>query len=180
MANFLRPAPYLLIGFLFLTGCSVHGAGVIGRSPHTPSTRQIERDARSYVQHLDRYLRLDRRQRRAIEARLVDRTVHLMRTTRAPHRHRVYPFPREYGDYQNRTVRRWWSNADRDIERILSRRQREEFRHLKRDGSRVRDRRDRRNDRGPSNRRGRGRFLDGAVQLEIAPRQSTAGQADAR
>lgn len=172
MAHFLRPLPFLVVGVLFLSGCVAHGAGVIGRS-HTPSSRQIDRDVRAYVQHLDRYLNLDRRQRRSIEARLADRTVHLMRNTKVQHRNRVYPFPREYDRYSDRSVRRWWTNADRDIERVLTRRQLGEFRDLRRGRVHPRNNRDRSNNRGRGNRRSPNRYLDDAQQLNIPPRGAT-------
>jgi hypothetical protein len=80
---------------------------------------------------------------------LNDRTHHMMRNTRPPNRAHVYPFPREYDRAPNRTVRRFWTHADRDLERMMTRRQRDEFRWLKDRGSRDRrydDRRDRRYD----------------------------------
>lgn len=136
--------PLLLSGLVFLTGCVAYGSDVMHRRPAPDrgeySVRQIDRDVKAYVRHLDRYLRLNRRQEREIRAILADRTDHLLRTTRPSSRREVYPFPREYERYHNRTVRRWWINADRDIERALDRRQREEFRRLKQGYDRRRDR----------------------------------------
>lgn len=146
--------PALLIGFVFVSGCAAYAGEVIYRdqrphrapAAHAPSPRQIDRDAQAYVQHLDRHLRLNRRQRADMRRILTDRTHHLMRSTRANQRARVYPFPREYDRSPNRTVTRFWVNADRDLERLMSRQQREEFRWLTGRSSRDRRYDDRRYD----------------------------------
>jgi hypothetical protein len=157
--------PALLIGIVFMSGCAAYAGEVVYRdrgpqrtpASYSPTPRQIDRDAQAYVQHLDRHLRLDRRQRADMRQVLADRTHHLMRNTRPNQRGQVYPFPREYDRRMNSSVRRFWVNADRDLERMMSRQQREEFRWLKDRDSRDRrydDRRDRRYDnRRPDNRR---------------------------
>jgi hypothetical protein len=141
--------PVLLIGLVFLSGCAAYAGEILHRdrmpqrapASYSPSSRQIDRDAQAYVQHLDRHLRLNRRQRSDMRRMLNDRTHHLMRSTRPHHRAQVYPFPREYDRAPNRTIRRFWVNADRELERMMTRHQRDEFRWL-----RDRDSRDRRYD----------------------------------
>ncbi len=158
MVTPLRSFPVLLVALLMVSGCAAYGADILYRTPTPdrssgPSPNRVERDVRSYVKHLDRELKLNRRQERAIERALLGRTDHLMRTTRGGERSRVYPFPRRYDQYPNRATMRFWQLADRDIEQSLSRRQVTEFRRMKdgRDHRRYEDRRrsDRRYDVAP-------------------------------
>lgn len=123
----------------------------------TSEYRQVRRDADRYTDFLDRELRLNGRQERAIETLLRRRAEDLLRRTH-PRDHRyVYPFPR---DGRNRAARSFWDRADRDINRILNRRQRDDYRYIaraldrggERSYRRDRDRRGRGHDRG----RGRG------------------------
>lgn len=158
MTASFRALPLLLVAMLVLSGCAVYGADIMHRRPAPeraagPSPNRVERDVRAYVRHLDRELKLNRRQERSIERVLLDRTDHLMRTTRAPERNRVYPFPRRYDEYSNRGTMRFWQLADRDVERVLTRRQVADFRRMTdgRDHRRYDDRRDsnRRYDNAP-------------------------------
>ncbi len=93
----------------------------------TAEYHRINGDADRYADLLDRELHLSGRQEHDIERMLVDRTRYLLRETRpSDHRH-VYPFPRHE---RTRTTERWWNSTDRDIERMLSPRQRQDYRNL--------------------------------------------------
>lgn len=88
--------------------------------------RRVPADARQHARQLGRALRLDRRQERAVERLLVERTAALLEGT-SPRLHAlVYPFPRLRAE--SREARRWWRETDRRIERVLDRRQRRAYR----------------------------------------------------
>jgi hypothetical protein len=94
----------------------------------TPEYRRIGRDADAYADFLDRELRLSRDQERAVEHVLERRADGLLRSVH-PRDHRyVYPFPRS--PRLDGTARRWWDDADREIERYLSRSQRGAYRYI--------------------------------------------------
>lgn len=152
-----------------LTGCAAAlGAGYHSGTHHesyesghydhyndTPEYRRIRRDANRYADLLDRELRLTGSQERNIERLLRDRARHLLRSTRPSRHYRVYPFPR---NVRSRVVREWWNRTDQSIMRMLSHRQRAEYRRLTRSMDRHQgysydyDRDDRRN-RGRGGRR---------------------------
>lgn len=102
------------------------------------SRGDVQRDARSYADVLDRSLRLSNRQEQDIRELLEYRTYDLLNDARHPER--VYPFPR--GSHQSRDVEKWWSRTDRAVDRYLSNHQRREHRHLLGRSDRDYDRRD--------------------------------------
>lgn len=133
--------PVLLLVLLFVGGCA---ASVYESShPAPPYTRdyernrprrsdhyydRVERDTRRYVDRLDAYLHLSRRQEQRICRLLADRVYELLDRAYAAERHRVYPFPRSYERKPHRTVERWWHETDRRIEKRLTRKQRRAYR----------------------------------------------------
>ena len=141
----------------------------------TTEYRRISSDASDYARRLDSALRLSNGQEQRIENLLVDRTARLLQRTN-PRDHRdVYPFPRRFsGD--SRAARSFWASTDRDIERLLDRRDADAYRQYVRGGGRYdtryndgrygngtygngrsddRGRDDRRDDRRDDDRRGR-------------------------
>lgn len=91
------------------------------------SDRAVRRDVQNYVRAVDRAVRLDRSEERRLTDLLEDRTYrHLDRDDRRS----AYPFPRS--SRASRAVAGWWKGTDRAIERMLSRRQREEYRRFTR------------------------------------------------
>lgn len=110
---------------------------------------QIARDATHYVRRLDRALRLNRRQERRIKQLLADRAYDRVRRTRARNWERAYPFPRTERS-ATRAIRDWWKKTDRQILRVLNRRQRTYYRDL------VRNRYDHRRNRPRGHHRGNG------------------------
>jgi hypothetical protein len=94
----------------------------------SPEYQSVDRDADRYTDFLDRELGLDGSQERSVEAVLEHRAEDLLRRTH-PRDHRyVYPFPRD--QRLSGTARRWWDDVDREIERYLDRRQRDEYRYI--------------------------------------------------
>lgn len=106
---------------------------------------RVDRDARSFVQNLDRRLRLNNSDERNIDRLLSQRTYQLLDRTRRADHDRVYPFPRRYNNNRNNAVDNWWRATDSQIERYLDRNQRDEYRRItRRNNDRYdRDRRDR-------------------------------------
>ncbi|MGB3542722.1 MAG: hypothetical protein WBA11_07360, partial [Rubrivirga sp.] len=90
--------------------------------------RRVERDARRYVNDLDRYLRISNREERAIRDLLIDRTYRLLDQTNVRRHRDVYPFPRRG------RAQRWWAQTDRQVERILDRRFHEPYGYYNRYG----------------------------------------------
>lgn len=88
---------------------------------------RVDRDIRAYTDRLDRELRLDNRQERQIRDLLIDRTRRLARDRRS-----AYPFPRRLRSvrFSDRSVERFWRDADRRIERVLDRQQTRRYREL--------------------------------------------------
>ncbi len=136
------PLALLLVFGLGSTGCSAaYGAQYRSASYGHTTARQahhshsgyantrgynnIRRDADRYAEFLDRELRLSSRQERDIERLLIDRAADLLRNTRPAYHSRVYPFPR---DGRSSSARGWWDRTDRYIERMMSPRQRQEYR----------------------------------------------------
>ena len=124
----------------------------------TAEYRRLRSDADRYASLLDRELHLNGRQENAIEAVLRQRTEDLLRRTNPRDHYRVYPFPRD--ERMSGSAKSWWDRTDRDIERVLDRRQRDEYRTIARDLERYgtydsrrysdRGRDNRGNDRGPA------------------------------
>lgn len=137
---------------LLASGCTAYtysdifDAAVYG--PHrSRNYDRVHDDARRHVRYLDRELRLDRRQAERIHRILVDRTYRLLDQTR-PRDHRyVYPFPRRFDRDQPSVTRRWWARTDRSVASVLSRRQKEWYREMVRDGDRRRGKHGRRGTR---------------------------------
>lgn len=102
-----------------------------GRTGRTTSAYRsnVERDARHYVDELDRYLGISNREERAIRDLLIRRTYQLLDQTSYSRHGGVYPFPRRSGRAQG-----WWNSVDREIERILDRRYREPYAYYNRYG----------------------------------------------
>lgn len=102
-----------------------------GDYQQTTEYRSIGRDADAYTDLLDHELGLDGSQESLVERVLERRAEDLLRRTH-PRDHRyVYPFPRD--PRRSDTARRWWEDADREIERYLDSRQRDEYRYIARD-----------------------------------------------
>ena len=91
---------------------------------------RVRRDVNRYVRDVDRAVRLDRSQERRIADRLEDRAYRYLdrRDRRDDRDRRAYPFPRS--QRASREVRDWWRGVDRDVERELSRRQRDDYRRF--------------------------------------------------
>lgn len=154
-----RPLLFVLGFGLLAAGCMPLGFPTRSSDSRYPDSRRapsrteaavyarVSNDADRYVRGLDRALRLDRRQERRLHDLLTDRAYDRVRRTHARDRNRAYPFPRRAGDRYNRS---WWRSTDRQIERVLDRRQKRVHRDLVRG----------RDDRGHGNRgrgnRGRG------------------------
>lgn len=156
----------LLVTPFLLTGCAGYGyqTGVAYQTVHHPAPRnsrfynRVDQDVRGYVHHLDRSLRLNKRQERDIYRVLQRRTYDLLDRTRRAEHQEVYPFPRRYGSRAYRVTERWWRQTDDQIESRLNQRQRREYRALV-DGGRYDRRDDRYRDRDDDrydNRRRRG------------------------
>ena len=101
------------------------------------TSRDVRRGAERYVDQVDRAVRLDRRQERRVYDLLEDRAVRYARDRRS-----ASPFPRRAR--QSRDADRFWRDADRRIERVLDRRQRDRYRRFTRQFDDRRDRDDRR------------------------------------
>lgn len=167
MGSFLRRyAPLLLITTLGLSiaGCAAYAADDIIRGPSSDRHRiRLDRDVRRYVRTVDRQVRLDRRQERAVDRLLRDHSYRLLERTHPADRQYVYPFPRSHYRTMNSAQREFWRDVDRRIERSLTRGQTRRYRNAvvrvdDRQGPHVdrgdrddrddrRDRRDRRRDR---------------------------------
>jgi hypothetical protein len=107
----------------------------------TTEYRRITADAGDYARRVGDALRLDNGQERRIRDLLVDRTARLLQRT-SPRDHRAaYPFPRDFR-YDTRATRAFWSPADRDIERVLGRRDADAYRRYVRAGGRSNGRYD--------------------------------------
>ena len=120
------------------------------RTADSRASNEVRRDVGRYVREVDRAVRLDRRQERQIFELLEDRAYRAATRGRADRNRRdAYPFPRSARP--SREAERFWRDADRRIERVLDRRQRDRYRDFT-DRFERRDRRDRRDRRG---RRGR-------------------------
>lgn len=88
---------------------------------------RVDRDADAYVDDLDRQLGLSGMQEMAARRIVRDRARDLLRRTSAYEHHRIYPFPRG-ANWDASEVRRFWEDTDRQIERVLNARQRDEYR----------------------------------------------------
>lgn len=108
---------------------------VIVDTPPPAVSRRVRSDVRTYVDRMDRVLRLNRQQERTIEQLLTNRAYELLAGT-SPRAHaQRYPFPRPTARHERtREVRRWWSRTDAAIERVLDRRQQRIYRDFARDG----------------------------------------------
>lgn len=163
--------PSLLLALLALSGCAELGGGagdILGsqypdrdRYPdrrsgryedysRTTEYRRITSDAGDYARRVDDALDIGGDQERRIRDLLVDRTARLLQRTSARDHREVYPFPRRFRN-ESRATRDFWAQADRDIERILGRRDADAYRRFVRAGGRYDrrddDRYDRRDDR---------------------------------
>ncbi|OZC02664.1 hypothetical protein [Rubricoccus marinus] len=130
--------PFGLAALVALSGCSdilsqrlpdtrrAQNRKVERRSDNRAWNR-LDRDARAYAQLLDRQLRLSDNDERQIRRILEERGDRLRRDRR-----NTYPFPRRMRTdrYADRTVERFWRDADKRIERVLSRSQVREYRVL--------------------------------------------------
>ncbi len=150
-----RLSPLALLAFVGLSACTTlgyPGSGYPdgrypdgrypeGRSPRrgpvygpsedyrtTPQYRSLGRDADRYADLLDRELGLNGSQEAGIEAIIGRRAESLLRSTHPRDHYRVYPFPRD--PRLSPTARRWWDDTDREFDRYLDSRQREEYRHI--------------------------------------------------
>ncbi|MFN3596609.1 MAG: hypothetical protein ACK41D_04995 [Rubricoccaceae bacterium] len=164
----IRYLPAALVGLLLLAGCADYryGAPLPGdvRLPRyerpvdsrraSAEWRRTPSDARRFVADLDRRMvrfdrrsGLDRNQRARIERIVENRTYALLERTHVRDHRRVYPLPRVE---RTREQQAFWRATDREIERVLDRRQRETFRDLTL-GASVREERRGRDDgrRGP-------------------------------
>lgn len=140
----------LLAVLVGLTGCAEFGyaqdayrnrfpdrGGRYDDYSRTPEYRRITSDAAQYASRVDRALRIGSGQERRIRDLLVDRTARLLQQTRPRDHRAVYPFPR---NTSTRASRDFWDRADRDIERILGRRDADAYRRFVRYGDRYDDR----------------------------------------
>jgi hypothetical protein len=126
----------------------------------TTEYRRITSDADAYARRVGDALRLDNGQERRIRDLLVDRTARLLQRT-SPRDHReAYPFPRDFR-YESRSSRAFWAQADRDIERLLGRRDADAYRRYVRAGGRSNGRYDDRYGRRDGDRYDRRRDDDG-------------------
>lgn len=151
--------PLLLLALVALGGCAELGAAqdiYRGRLPdrypgrdrsadsraddysRTTEYRRITADAADYARRVGDALRLQNQQEDRIRDLLVDRTARLLQRTRARDHRDVYPFPRDFGS-STRATRSFWATADRDIERILGRRDADLYRRYVRTGGRYDD-----------------------------------------
>ncbi len=129
--------------------------GGYGRSDDYSRTREYRRissDAADYAQRVDASLRIGSGQESRIRDLLTDRTARLLERTNSRDHSRVYPFPRRFSG-ESGAARSFWSSADRDIERLLGRRDADVYRRYVRAGGRYDNRgqyddRDRYDDRG--------------------------------
>lgn len=112
----------------------------------TAEYRRITSDAANYARRVDNALRLDNGQERRVRDLLIDRTARLLQRTRVRDHREVYPFPRRFRN-EGRATRAFWAQADRDIERVLSRADADAYRRYVRAGGRYDARDDRRGDR---------------------------------
>lgn len=92
------------------------------------SNGDVRRDAERYVRDVDRAVRLDRDQERRMQDLLEDRADRLLDRDDRYDRRSDYPFPRS--ERASREVERWWADTDRAIERLLSGRQRDDYRRF--------------------------------------------------
>ena len=168
----------ILIALLFalLSGCADYGLGNYGNSTRYPDTRypdngryddrtndysrtpeyrRISSDAADYARRVDNQLRIGDGQERRIRDLLVDRTARLLQQTRPRDHSSVYPFPRRFSN--SRAERRFWDQADRDIERVLGRNDADAYRYYVRDGGRYDRRSDTRYDNGNGRQNNNGR-----------------------
>lgn len=127
------------------------------RAPGTRGSRaavytRVAGDADRYVRTLDRQLRLDRQQERRIHNLLTDRAYDRVARKSSRDRERYYPFPRRAEDRRNSD---WWRSTDRQIERVLNRRQRQAYRDVVRAQDRTRG-----SVRGQGHGQGKGRGHD--------------------
>lgn len=169
MGSYLRRnAPLFFIATLGLSiaGCAVYAADDIIRGPSSDAHRyRVDRDVSRYVGMVDRQVRLDRRQERAINRLLRDHSYRLLERTHPSDRRYVYPFPRRNYRSMNAAQREFWRDVDRRVERSLTQRQARRYRRAivradDRRGSHVDrgdwdDRDDRRRDRRSDRRKGR-------------------------
>ncbi len=86
----------------------------------------LRRDVGDYVRSVDRAVDLDRRQADRIANLLEDRAARA--STRGRYGVDAYPFPRRAR--ASSEVQRFWRDADRRIERVLGRRQRDAYRRF--------------------------------------------------
>ena len=115
-------------------------------------SRDLRRDVDRYVRSVDRAVRLDRRQERRVFELLEDRAYRYASRGRYDRdRRAASPFPRTARP--SRDAERFWRDADRRIERVLDRRQRDRYRDFTRRFEDRRNRRDR--DRRDRDRRDR-------------------------
>ena len=136
----------------------------------TAEYRRITSDAADYARRVDASLRIGNGQERRIRDLLVDRTTRLLERTNARDHRAVYPFPRRFsGD--SRAARSFWASADRDIERVLGRRDADVYRRYVRAGGRY-------DDRGQYDSRDRG--YDARGRDDGERRGSDRGRADRR
>ena len=121
------PLPLLAAALLVLSGCQSLGSldqiyREIERIPRAwdrgGGGGRADRDASDYVRDVDRAVRLDGRQERQV------RDIVQYRASRVDDRDS--PFPR--GRSSSRAVETWWRDTDRQIERLLSDRQRDDYR----------------------------------------------------
>ncbi len=142
------------------TGNGRTSDGGYGRADDYSRTREYRRissDAADYARRVDASLRIGSSQERRIRDLLTDRTARLLERTNARDHSRVYPFPRRFSG-ESGAARSFWSSADRDIERILGRRDADVYRRYVRAGGRYDDRGQydtRNNDRGRYDNRDR-------------------------
>lgn len=151
----LKALPILAVAFL-ASGCATYGLENIYRTTGSGGHRhQVDRDVDRYVAQVDRNIRLNRRDERAINRLLRDRTHQFIERMRPEDRRYAYPFPRRSERSMNRAEYDFWRDADRAIERRLPRVQARRYAALTsgRDGY-ERGRSDRHAKR---DRRGRGR-----------------------
>lgn len=163
MSTALRTSSLFLLALL-VAGCSTFGYPTRypdSRYPdprRAPDTRRagaavhvrVAQDADRYVQVLDRRVRMNQNQERRIHRLLTERAFERVARRSSRDQARYYPFPRRTDDRHNRS---WWKSTDRQIERVLDRRQRRVHRDLVRSFERG-GYRDRDGDRGRN--RGRG------------------------
>lgn len=134
-----------------------------GRADETSRTneyRRVRSDAAAYATYVDRNLRLNGREESQIRDVVERRAYDLLRRTQPRSHARVYPFPRN----ANRNPG-FWRDVDRDVERVIGRQHRDDYRSLVRyghvqDRDRYDDRRDDRDRYDDGERRNRDRAGD--------------------